>query len=312
MKNLFAVLLFPLFVYTQAQTPVFNEYGEVKTKIYRTSSVQAWTSRDLDADRDKLITKVGEGLYNDIYTHSNLNQYPPAINEVKNYWANEQKLTEYNVWFVVDLKGSYCGIVRVSPKDNGHMPNGFLPADGSDFYLLVDHTGIENYNLCYEQRKNTPERYKAYVSSKNLAEEAPSPGSEELNKGLAALNKSEYQTALDFFTESAGKGNAAAMYNLGYMYYNNKLPQQSTSYNSNDVLNSVLNGSKQTEERRQKAFGWYKKAAEAGSTKGMYAVGFLYSQGEGVPQNTGEAKKWLQKAADNGDEEAKKELENLK
>ena len=45
---------------------------------------------------------------------------------------------------------------------------------------------------------------------------------------------------------------------------------------------------------------WYSKAAEQGWAPAQYAVGYMYSQGKGVPQNDFEAVKWYSKAAEQG------------
>ena len=62
----------------------------------------------------------------------------------------------------------------------------------------------------------------------------------------------------------------------------------------------------------KKAFEYYKKYADI--TKDLdaqYMVGYMYSKGEGVKQNVGEAKKWLVLAAKQGHEGAKEKLKEL-
>jgi hypothetical protein len=49
---------------------------------------------------------------------------------------------------------------------------------------------------------------------------------------------------------------------------------------------------------------WYRKAADQGDAKAQYNLGFMYDNGQGVPQNDAEAMKWYRKAADQGDAEA--------
>ena len=48
----------------------------------------------------------------------------------------------------------------------------------------------------------------------------------------------------------------------------------------------------------------YQKAADLGNTKAQPAIGFMYSKGEGVTQNSAEALKWFLKAAENGNAKA--------
>lgn len=53
------------------------------------------------------------------------------------------------------------------------------------------------------------------------------------------------------------------------------------------------------------------KAADKGDARGMYMLGVMYRSGEGATQNTNEAKKWFQQAADKGFEKAKTALQQL-
>jgi len=43
----------------------------------------------------------------------------------------------------------------------------------------------------------------------------------------------------------------------------------------------------------------------------QFNLGVMYEFGEGVPKNNAEAIKWFRKAAEQGDGDAKKRLENL-
>lgn len=59
------------------------------------------------------------------------------------------------------------------------------------------------------------------------------------------------------------------------------------------------------------AFHWYRKAAEKEETGAMYMLGLMYLDGIGTTQNIKEAKNWLQKSADKGEEKAKEKLKTL-
>jgi len=48
------------------------------------------------------------------------------------------------------------------------------------------------------------------------------------------------------------------------------------------------------------AMKWYRKATDQGVTAAQTALGFMYAQGQGVPQNYVEAMKWFQLAAKQG------------
>jgi uncharacterized protein len=49
---------------------------------------------------------------------------------------------------------------------------------------------------------------------------------------------------------------------------------------------------------------WTRKAAEQGDADAQVALGVLYADGDGVPQDYAEAVKWFRKAADKGDDDA--------
>ena len=53
------------------------------------------------------------------------------------------------------------------------------------------------------------------------------------------------------------------------------------------------------------------KKAEAGDAKAQYDLGECYDWGKGVTYDEQEAVKWYTKAAEQGDEKAKKALEQL-
>lgn len=59
---------------------------------------------------------------------------------------------------------------------------------------------------------------------------------------------------------------------------------------------------------KEKGFQAMEKAAEAGITQAEYACGMMYLQGEGTGEDTEEGLGWLEKAADQGSEEAEKVL----
>ena len=50
---------------------------------------------------------------------------------------------------------------------------------------------------------------------------------------------------------------------------------------------------------------WYQKAADQGDIDARYNLGLCYYKGQGVEQDYTEAVKWIRKAADSGDENIK-------
>ena len=56
-----------------------------------------------------------------------------------------------------------------------------------------------------------------------------------------------------------------------------------------------------TAETTAQLFARQKREAEAGSAQAQYNLGLMYDNGEGVPEDDGEAVKWYRKAAEQGD-----------
>ena len=73
---------------------------------------------------------------------------------------------------------------------------------------------------------------------------------------------------------------------LGYVYYNGQ----------------------GVEQDYQKAFNWYRKAAEAGDTIAQSNLGYMYYQGQGVEQDYEKAFIWYQKSAEGGNVTAQSNL----
>ena len=66
--------------------------------------------------------------------------------------------------------------------------------------------------------------------------------------------------------------------------------------------------SKQAEEKVNEGFNSFKIAAMKGDIKAQYNLGYMYTNGRGVPKDYAEAVKWYRKAADQGDAESQNNL----
>ena len=53
---------------------------------------------------------------------------------------------------------------------------------------------------------------------------------------------------------------------------------------------------------------WYQLGAKQGNIDAEYNLALLYAQGQGVAPDLGQARQWMQKAAETGDPEARKWL----
>ncbi len=98
------------------------------------------------------------------------------------------------------------------------------------------------------------------------------------DKGLAAAQSGDFETAQKEWRPLAEQGHAGAQHTLGWMYDNGYgVPQD-----------------------YEQAFEWYSKAAEQGNALAQYNLGVMYYKGEGVPQDYAQAAKWIRKAAEQG------------
>lgn len=96
--------------------------------------------------------------------------------------------------------------------------------------------------------------------------------------------------SIDDLTEAAECGDMSAMERLAEMYSNGD--------DDNDI-----------EPDADKAFYWAKQLAEAGNDIWMYNLGNFYARGFGVERDITAAAEWMKKAAESGDEDAKRNLE---
>uniref|UniRef100_A0ACD5TWV9 Uncharacterized protein n=1 Tax=Avena sativa TaxID=4498 RepID=A0ACD5TWV9_AVESA len=122
----------------------------------------------------------------------------------------------------------------------------------------------------------------AALTSSLISKEPPVVEPVRLHSGTEenkeALRKSRGEDDEDFqITEyQAQRGNAAAMYKLGLLYYY---------------------GLRGLRRDYGKSYHWFSKAVEKGDTRAMELLGEIYARGAGVERNYTEAYKWLILAA---------------
>ncbi|SVE46259.1 uncharacterized protein METZ01_LOCUS499113 [marine metagenome] len=104
----------------------------------------------------------------------------------------------------------------------------------------------------------------------------------DYEKGLAAANSGDFETALREMKPLAEMGHAGAQYNLGVMYNNGFGVSQDN----------------------KRAAGWYTLAAEQGHAEAQFNLGQMYRQGFGVSQDYKRAAGWFSLAAEQGDANA--------
>ena len=97
--------------------------------------------------------------------------------------------------------------------------------------------------------------------------------------------------AVKWLKEAADNGNTSAMNNIGYMW---------------------AKGQMSTFGNNKKAYEWYMKSAKLGNKSGQYNICRALYYGKGVTQNKKEARKWCQRAVDQGYKKALNLLEKTK
>lgn len=98
---------------------------------------------------------------------------------------------------------------------------------------------------------------------------------DQVEAGVAALERGHYAIAMRAFRADAAKGNALAASNIGYLYERGLgVPQNYAE-----------------------AMAWYRKAAAQGLAQAQFNIGTLYFQGWGVERNTRESFAWFRRAA---------------
>ena len=127
-------------------------------------------------------------------------------------------------------------------------------------------------------------RYLAF--SALLAMSASGANAQDFDKGAAAYEAGDYQTAWKELLPLAEGGQADAQNYIGWMYVNGE------GVNQNDA----------------EAVKWYRLAADQGDAWAQNKLGWMYENGEGVIQDDAEAVKWYRLAADQGNVDAQHNL----
>lgn len=99
--------------------------------------------------------------------------------------------------------------------------------------------------------------------------------SADLARGLSAVNKGDYETALKEWLPLAEEGDPSAQYNVGQLYRLGRGVKRDYA----------------------KAGQWYEKAAEQWHSAARHNLAVLYEKGLGVPINYTKAFEWYEKAA---------------
>ena len=142
------------------------------------------------------------------------------------------------------------------------------------------------------------------------------------NKGCEYYNKKDYNSAVQYYYESAKRGYASAQCNLGYCYrkglgvarddyeavkWYRKATEQGEVTAQCHLGYCYEKGLGVTKDEYE-AVKWYRKAAEQGNADAQCNLGYCYDEGLGVTKDQYEAVKWYRKAAEQGNKAAQYNL----
>lgn len=134
---------------------------------------------------------------------------------------------------------------------------------------------------------------------------------------------SDYQAAAKWFQEAANQGVVEAKFNLSNLYESGTGVPRDTgkaialleeAAAMGDIIAAFNAGSLLSEGRSDfqkdipRAIRWYLKAADAGYASAQYNLGWIYTQGVGVPKDWPAAATWFAKAAAQGQAKAQMDL----
>jgi TPR repeat protein/tRNA A-37 threonylcarbamoyl transferase component Bud32 len=144
-----------------------------------------------------------------------------------------------------------------------------------------------NIGVLYQEGWGVAQDYaeamKWYRKAADLGEESAMNNIGFLYKdGLGVAQN--YAEAMRWYRKAADLGDADAMFFVGLLY----------QYGHGDYV---------------EALKWYRKAADLGVATAMGRIGMMYVEGQGVKQDKAEGKRWLSMAAERGNDQAKKNLE---
>ena len=107
------------------------------------------------------------------------------------------------------------------------------------------------------------------------------------------------------------------VYDIYYWTYRNSnekisqlLYEKAARSNNDEVL--LLLGNIFQRKNPTKAVEYYKRSAELGNVEGQYQIGRAYLYGNGVQKNNAQARLWLEKAANNGHQQAIAQVTRIK
>ena len=205
-----------------------------------------------------------------------------------------------------------------------------------------------NIGFMYENGQGVPQDYAEAMKWYRKAADQGIAGAQS-NIGAMYANgegvPQDYAEATKWYRKAADQRNAVAQNNLGTLYANgqgvpkdsaeamkwwrkaadqgnadaqNNLKIMSTRGLSDQVADPFKNLTIMEHALALERVGDWKSAflllmplAEQGDASAQYALGFMYANGQGVPQDSAESMKWYRKASDQGNADAQNNLRGM-
>ena len=135
---------------------------------------------------------------------------------------------------------------------------------------------------------------------------AAAPAYADMDRGEAAFEDGDFETALDIFRPLAAAGDAEAQHLLGFMYYRGKGVAQDfakAAYQfraaaeqghapAQSLLAEMYGAGEGVTRNHETAAAWFHKAAAQGHQVAQVALSFLYTEGRSVERDFVPALKW--------------------
>ena len=163
----------------------------------------------------------------------------------------------------------------------------YTPAQGADWARCseaLEQTFAEQWGLpLSEEKPDAVDLIDRCAHGETLAAGLGDPGRVLTVGGLLEYYEGRNEEAARYWERGAASGDLLSMVALG------------------DVHGFVFVKEGDPDIRLETAYGWYRKAAEAGSALGMSKLAFYYDQGYHVEEDPVEALRWYMTAAEAGD-----------
>jgi TPR repeat protein len=160
----------------------------------------------------------------------------------------------------------------------------------------------------------------------DYAKVASTMSAADLNKKAdASYEARNYSDALNWYKQSAVKGDPTAENLVGWIYQKGLGVKEDDAEALKWYLMAAVQGFAASQTNAgwcyqnglgvaadtRAAIEWYQKAIAQGNDSAEINMGYLYENGIGVAKNLSEAKKWYKTAADHGSQEAQRDLDAL-